>query len=201
MGTVILILSNLLKKYWKPALIVALIIGAFLGGRFLAPDKVKTVTQTITVKDTNVSNLNTERKIDTVTKYVDRPVDRIITKTIIKEPSGKVTETSTDSTHQGNLEINKTKDEQKNTQVQVKTEIVYKDRLVEKAVEHSDKKLSLGLSVGYNLTGESTTNYVPGLPQETVVGVYGAYEVFSSVKAGGFLNSRGDAGVMVEVDW
>lgn len=201
MGSVIFIVTNVLKKYWKPALIVALIVGAFLGGRFLAPYKVKTVTQTVTVKDTDTLTSNMERKTDTVIKYVDRPVDHIVTKTIIKEPSGKVTETSVDSTHQGNREITKTKDDQKNTQVQIKTELVYRDKFIEKIVESPNKKLALGLNLGYNLTNKGVVNYIPGLPQETVVGAYGTYMILSSVKAGGFLNSRGDAGVMVEVNW
>ena len=191
-----------LKKYWKYGLVAVLIIGAFLGGRFLTPVKVKTVVQTVTIKDTSVANQNTQQESETQIQYVDRPVDHIITKIVVKEPSGKVTETTTDATHQGNTVVDKTEDKKKEVEIQVKTQIVYQEKIVEKIVNNGVKeKYSVGLMVGYGLTGQGATNYVPSIPKGAVLGAYGLYRVFGPVKSGIFLNSRGDAGLMAEINW
>lgn len=189
-------------KYWKYGLVVVLISGAFLGGRFLTPVKVKTVTQTVTVKDSSTTNQNTQQESKTQIQYVDRPVDHIITKIVVKEPSGKVTETDTDSTHQGNSVVTKSEDKKKDVEVQVKTQIVYQEKIVEKIVDNGVKeKYSVGVMVGYGLTGQGATNYVPSIPKGAVLGAYGLYRVFGPVKSGIFLNSRGDAGLMAEITW
>ena len=191
-----------LKKYWKYGLVAVLVIGAFLGGRFLTPVKVKTVTQTVTIKDSSVANQNTQQESKTQIQYVDRPVDHIITKIVVKEPSGKVTETTTDATHQGNTVVNKVEDKKKEVEIQVKTQIVYQEKIVEKIVDNGVKdKYSVGVMVGYGLTGQGTTNYVPSIPKGAVLGAYGLYRVFGPVKSGIFLNSRGDAGLMAEINW
>ena len=191
-----------LKKYWKYGLVAVLIIGAFLGGRFLTPVKVKTVVQTVTIKDTSVANQNTQQESETQIQYVDRPVDHIITKIVVKEPSGKVTETTTDATHQGNTVVDKTEDKKKEVEIQVKTQIVYQEKIVEKIVNNGVKETySVGLMVGYGLTGQGATNYVPSIPKGAVLGAYGLYRVFGPVKSGIFLNSRGDAGLMAEINW
>ena len=191
-----------LKKYWKYGLVAVLIIGAFLGGRFLTPVKVKTVVQTVTIKDTSVANQNTQQESETQIQYVDRPVDHIITKIVVKEPSGKVTETTTDATHQGNTVVDKTEDKKKEVEIQVKTQIVYQEKIVEKIVNNGVKeKYSVGLMVGYGLTGQGATNYVPSIPKGAVLWAYGLYRVFGPVKSGIFLNSRGDAGLMAEINW
>jgi hypothetical protein len=191
-----------LKKYWKYVVVFAIIIGAFLGGRHLTPVKVKTVTQTITLKDTSTTSQNTQQESKTVIQYVDRPVDHIITKIVVKEPTGRVTETTTDATHEGNTSTTKTEDKKKDVEIQVKTEIVYKDKFVEKIVNNGTKdKYGVGLMVGYGLTGQGTTNYIPSVPKGAVLGAYGTYKLFDFAKAGIFVNSRGDAGLLAEINW
>jgi hypothetical protein len=178
-----------------------LILGAFLGGRYATPDKIKTITQTVTIKDTSIKNKEVKTDTNIVYKYIDRPVDRVITKTIIKEPNGKVTETNTDSTHQGNTEINQVKDVQTKVEVQVKKEIVYQDRVVEKIVVNNKNKLDFGASLGYSVFSSDATNLIPRLPDRMVVGGYATYKIGDlfkmPIKAGASVNTRGDLSLIV----
>ena len=194
-----------IKARWKYVLVAVLIAGAFLGGRFSTPEKVKTVTQTVTVKSNETLNKDIKVEQNTVYKYVDRPVDHIITRTVIKEPSGKVTETVIDNTHQGNTEVLGKETIKKEVEIQIKKEIVYQDRIVEKVVENDNKKLDFGINLGYSIFTKDETNLIPSLPKRMVVGGYATYkvgEVFKlPIKLGIDVTSRGDLGITLGVNF
>jgi hypothetical protein len=159
-------------------------------------------THTTTIDNRGVQNTDSSQNVKIVTQYVDRPVDRVITKTVIREVGGKVTETTVDDTHQGNTTINTVKDVDKDQKVQVKTETVYKDRDVIRTIDKEvSSKWSVGAGVGYGLTGQGNTNYIPSMPKGSVVNVQLNHKVFSWLKGGVWANSRGDAGVQALVEF
>lgn len=190
------------RKIWKPVLVLGVIVGAFCYGRYSKMCPAVETTHTTTIDNRGVQNTDSSQNVKIVTQYVDRPVDRVITKTIIKEVGGKVTETTVDDTHQGNTTINTVKDVDKDQKVQVKTETVYKDRDVIRTIDKEvSSKWSVGAGVGYGLTGQGNTNYIPSMPKGSVVNVQLNHKVFSWLKGGVWANSRGDAGVQALVEF
>ena len=179
--------------HWKYIVGTLLIAGAFLSGRYMVPTK--TITQTITIKDTSTTDKNIQKETKARTIYVDRPVDHIITKVIVREPSGKTTETDTDATHQGNLIVDTISDKKKDEQVQIKTETVYKDRVVEKVVSISNNNMwEVGVLAGY---GKTSLNYIPKVPNNIVLGGFAEKKILGNLKGGLWINSRLDVGVQL----
>ena len=178
-----------LVKYWKYVLVVALVVGAFLGGRFLTPEKIvikeRVVNQTVTAK--------VEQKQETNEKivYVDRPVDRVVTKTVVREPTGKVTETTTDATHTGNTVV--TTDTTQKTQIKtvVEQKLVYKDRVIEK---ETFTKWTVSASAGYAIGNPGRISYIPKLPPRIVIGASVLYSVNKTIQVGPWVTSDGVVG-------
>lgn len=155
------------KKYGKYVLLVLVLGGCFFLGRCTAPTK--TVTQTVIVKEQVESKVTQNEETKTQIQYVDRPVDHVITKIIVKEPGGKTTVTTTDATHTGNTVVTKSEDAKVQTKTEIKTEIVYQDKIIEKLVLKNDfKRWEVGLGAGYKLAGDSV-NLIPVLPKKLVI--------------------------------
>lgn len=192
----LLVLWMWVKSKWKYFAVAGITVLAFLSGKYSTPEKVKTVTQTITVKDVSTTNQKLDQESKVVYTYVDRPVDRVITKVVVREPTGKITETTTESTHQGNTTVAETKDKKKEVEIQVKKEIVYQDRVVEKVVKNSSNKLDFGARLGYSVFTQDSNNLIPSIPNRMVVGGYATYQVGTifniPIKTGLDLSSRGD---------
>lgn len=190
------IVANWVKNgnHWKYVIVVLIAVAAFFAGKYTTTQNTKVVTQTVTVHDTQVSSKDTESSSKVQIQYVDRPVDRIITKTIIKEVSGKVTETSTESVHEGNTTVNTTEDRKKETQVQTKTEIIYKDRIVEKTVQAVPDLWRAGVLAGI---GPTSKNYIPTVPSNVVLGGFVERSIWGKLNGGIWVNSRLDIGIQV----
>lgn len=190
-----------MAKYWKYILVATMVVGAFLAGRFLVPQKV--VTQTVTVKAESQTNKTVDQDTKIEYRYVDRPVDHIITKIVIKRPDGTVIDKTTDDVHQGNTEVTGGKQESKDTQVQVKTVIEYKDKIVEKVVDKTtNERFEIGLMAGYGLYGDKTnviSKLYDKMPEGMVLGAQVNYKLLQikslNVKGGVWGSSRGDVGV------
>jgi hypothetical protein len=119
---------------------------------------------------------------------------------VIKEVGGKVTETTTDSTHVGNTVVNTVQDTQVKVQTQVKTEIVYKDKIIEKEKIVDNTKRSrwdIGVGVGYGLT--DTTTIIPGLSKNLVVTADVSYKILGPFSVGVWGSTRKDIGAMVRI--
>jgi hypothetical protein len=185
------------RKYGKYVLLALVLGGSFYVGRCTAPTK--TVTQTVTVKEQIQSKTTENQEIKTQVQYVDRPVDHVITKIIVREPSGKTTETVTDATHEGNTVVNKTKDAETQVKTETKTEIVYKDKIVEKLVlKDSFKRWEVGADLGYQVLGDSV-NIIPTLPKKLVIGASVDYNLCSWLSVGLWGNSSTAVGGKVGV--
>jgi hypothetical protein len=187
---------------WKPALVIILVTGAWLYGRHGVVCPPAQTVKEVQVQNSIDSNISSTKTTQTVIQYVDRPVDHIITKTIIKEVTGKTVETTVDETHQGNTEVKTTKGETKEKEAQVKTEIVYKDKIVQVPAPPSVTKWQAGIGIGYGITGEGKTNYIPKLPTGSVVMGQLNHAILKDwIKGGVFATSRGDAGLQLLVEW
>lgn len=186
-----------LRKYLKYIVVVLMLGGTFFVGRCTAPTK--TVTQTVTVKEQVESKSTQNQESKTQIQYVDRPVDHIITKTVVKEVNGKVIETTTDATHTGNLVINKTDDTKTQVKTEIKTEIVYKDKIVEKLVlKDNFKRWEIGADLGTQFMGEDI-NIIPKLPKKLVIGVSADYNFYNWLSVGVWGNTSTSVGVKVGV--
>lgn len=190
------------RKVWKPAGVVALVVAALLYGRHSVVCKPAETVKDVQIQNTTDIGKVSSQTSQTVIQYVDRPVDHIITKTVIKEVNGKVTETTKDETRQGDTETNTTKTEAKEKEVQVKTETVYKTTTVQVPAPPSLTKWQAGIGIGYGITGEGKTNYIPKLPTGSVVMGQLNHSILKDwIKGGAFVTSRGDAGLQLLVEW
>jgi len=190
------------RKVWKPALVIALVTGALLYGRHSVVCPPAQTVKDVQVQNTVDSNISSTQTAQTVIQYVDRPVIHTITKTVVKEVDGKTTETTKDETSQGNTETKTTKNEAKEKEIQVKTEIVYKDKVVQVPAPPSLTKWQAGIGIGFGITGEGKTNYIPKLPTGSVVMGQLNHAILKDwIKGGVFATSRGDAGLQLLVEW
>ena len=190
------------RKVWKPALVIVLVTGALLYGRHSVVCKSAETVKDVQVQNTTDRGEVSTQATQTVIQYVDRPVNHIITKTVVKEVNGKVTECTKDETLQGNTESKTTKTETQNKDVQVKTEIKYVDKVVQVPAPPSLTKWQAGIGIGYGITGEGKTNYIPKLPTGSVVMGQLNHAILKDwIKGGVFATSRGDAGLQLLVEW
>lgn len=189
------------KKHWRSLVVVVLVVGAFFGGRALAPTKVQVVEKVVKVQDNSKAQVDSQQDIKTEVVYVDRPVDRVITRTIVKEPDGKVTDTTTDATHRGDTTVTSNQTQQTKVEVKVEKQVVYQEKTVEKVVDHTlDSRWEVGLQAGYNFP-KLGINYVPGVPKDLVLGVSGGYKLTKSLKVGVWVNSQGSAGGQISLSF
>ncbi len=189
---------------------VVLLAGTFFAGRFTAPDKIKTVTvekRVEVIKETQVVrqeiNLEELKKIVASIK-VKVNVVKEHTETVLPDGSKTTHDTTTDKTETDS----KSETDTKNTaKTETETKIWKETVRVEEHIKIVEKlknpdTWTLGVQTGVSipaLAGRDVPNYVPGLPQQVMVGGFLTKRLIGPISGGVFINSHGDAGLQVSL--
>jgi hypothetical protein len=201
---------NFLKNVdWKafvkgPFFIVLVAIGAFLGGKYTAPEhtKIVTVDKVVETRHENtqvVQQIDLDKLLKQVqdkTKFVDRDVVRVVT---IK-PDGTRTETETDKSHVDSQQHTDTTNETKVSQITDFKKLLDDYR----AEEHSKttiidntKNWHVGILGGY---GHNSTGIITGVPG-LVLGGFVERKVLGPLNAGIWANTQPGAGLQLSLSF
>jgi hypothetical protein len=198
--------SNTKKVVAAVVVVAVLVVGAFAGGRYSAPDKIVTRTEVKTVAtDRVVTQVDTDKILDAL-KTLNVQKDVHVVRVVEKEKDGTTKVTTTTDDKSKSESSTQTQDKTQTETKKAEEKIVYQDRVETKIVERTRPQWGFTLQPGFDFAGALGHPSYSLLPstipvQHLVIGVGLDRRILGPLSVGVWVNSAGVGGLNLRLEF